>query len=172
MLNYGRHPDHLDAHASMNASRNPEAMIIELLPCEILCITAFRPRHALGRCRARPSHCCAAVATLHAAAVKLNGVLLDLEVNDEPQNGAARFSTRGTRIRPTPRRPGRLAGKAELVFELDPGLTVGYRGFYDCETGWALPPTGCCITTMSNVTAPPASIQSTVTPRYSEPKRA
>ena len=71
-----------------------------------------------------------------AAAVKLNGVLLDLEVNEAARNGAARFSARGTRI--SVRSLGDQAdwrGNAELVFELDRGLRVGYRGFSDCETG-------------------------------------
>jgi hypothetical protein len=71
-----------------------------------------------------------------AAAVKLNGILLNLDVNDAPQNGAARFSARGTRISVQPL--GEQAdwrGNAELIFELDRGLTVGYRGFYACETG-------------------------------------
>lgn len=71
-----------------------------------------------------------------AATVKLNGILVDLEVNDEPQDGTARFSAPGTTISVRPL--GDQAdwrSDAELVFRLDQGLTVGYHGFYDCETG-------------------------------------
>ncbi len=70
------------------------------------------------------------------AAVKLNGILIALERADEPQNGAAAFSAPGTTI--TVRRLGDEADwrqNAELLFELDKGFSVGYRGFYDCETG-------------------------------------
>ncbi|HEX5765621.1 MAG TPA: DUF305 domain-containing protein [Woeseiaceae bacterium] len=70
-----------------------------------------------------------------AAAVKLNGILVQLDVDDALQGGTARFSARGSRISVQPL--GESAdwrGNADLVFELDRGLTVGYRGFYDCET--------------------------------------
>ncbi|WP_026987560.1 DUF305 domain-containing protein [Fodinicurvata fenggangensis] len=69
-----------------------------------------------------------------AAAMKLNGVLIALETAAEPQEGAATFSAPGTTV--TVRTLGDEADwrqKAELVFELDQGLSVGYRGFYDCS---------------------------------------
>lgn len=69
-----------------------------------------------------------------AAAVKLNGVLIALEAGGEPQEGAARFAAPGTTV--TVRPLGDEAdwrADAELVFELDQGLSVGYRGFYACE---------------------------------------
>lgn len=71
-----------------------------------------------------------------AAAMKLNGILVDLEVAGEPEDGALEFSAPGTSI--TVRRLGDEADwrqNAELVFELEQGLTVGYRGFYECEAG-------------------------------------
>ncbi|WP_377404720.1 hypothetical protein [Plastorhodobacter daqingensis] len=71
-----------------------------------------------------------------AAAMKLNGVLVGLEAQGDPQEGAATFSAPGTTV------AVRLLGdevdwrqNAELVFELDQGLSVGYRGFYGCEAG-------------------------------------
>ncbi|RDW14258.1 DUF305 domain-containing protein [Paracoccus thiocyanatus] len=70
-----------------------------------------------------------------AAAIKLNGVLVALEAEGDPQEGAVTFSAPGSTL--TVRRLGDEADwrqNAELVFELDQGLTVGYRGFYGCET--------------------------------------
>ncbi|MGM0562111.1 MAG: DUF305 domain-containing protein [Pseudomonadota bacterium] len=69
-----------------------------------------------------------------AAAMKLNGVLIALEAAAEPQEGTATFSAPGTTV--TVRTLGDEADwrqKAELVFELDQGLSVGYRGFYNCS---------------------------------------
>ncbi|SEO41295.1 protein of unknown function [Salinihabitans flavidus] len=68
-----------------------------------------------------------------AAAMKLNGVLVALEADGNPQQGAATFGAPGTTV--TVRPLGELADRrqnAELVFELDAGLSVGYRGFYGC----------------------------------------
>ncbi|MEQ8444289.1 MAG: DUF305 domain-containing protein [Pelagibacterium sp.] len=68
-----------------------------------------------------------------AAAMKLNGVLVPLEAAGDPQAGNAEFSAPGTTI--TVRPLGDEAdwrADAELVFELDQGLTIGYRGFYAC----------------------------------------
>lgn len=68
------------------------------------------------------------------AALKLNGILVDLKAAGEPEDGAVEFSAPGTSI--TVRRLGEEADwrqNAELVFELEQGLTVGYRGFYECE---------------------------------------
>ncbi len=69
-----------------------------------------------------------------AAAMKLNGVLVALEGAGEADAGGVEFSTRGTTI--TVRPLGDEAdwrSDAELVLELDQGLTIGYRGFYGCE---------------------------------------
>lgn len=69
------------------------------------------------------------------AAMKLNGALINLEADSEPQDGAASFSAPGTTV--TVRQLGEEADwrqNAELVFELDQGLRVGYRGFYACGT--------------------------------------
>ena len=70
------------------------------------------------------------------ATMKLNGVLVALEKENTPQEGALRFSAPGTDI--TVRTLGEAADwrqGAELVFELEEGLQVGYRGFYSCESG-------------------------------------
>jgi hypothetical protein len=69
------------------------------------------------------------------AAMKLNGVLVSLEGTADPQGETAEFSAPGTAI--TVRRLGDDADwrqNAELVFQLDQGLRVGYRGFYSCGT--------------------------------------
>jgi hypothetical protein len=71
-----------------------------------------------------------------AAAMKLNGVLFALEAEGDPQEGAAMFSAPGTTV--TVRPLGDEADwrqNAELVFELDQGYSVGYRGFYGCGAG-------------------------------------
>jgi hypothetical protein len=72
-----------------------------------------------------------------AAAAKLNGVLIDLDARGAPQDGAAEFSAPGTRIsvRQLGENEGDWRQDAELVFELDQGLRVGYRGFYGCDAG-------------------------------------
>jgi hypothetical protein len=66
--------------------------------------------------------------------MKLNGVLVALKGAGDADAGGVEFSTPGTAI--TVRPLGDEAdwrSDAELVFELDQGLTVGYRGFYKCE---------------------------------------
>lgn len=71
-----------------------------------------------------------------AAAVKLNGVLVSLDTTGGGQDGAASFAAPGTTI--SVRRLGDQTdwrSNAELIFTLDRGLTVGYRGFYGCEAG-------------------------------------
>ncbi|TPE49712.1 DUF305 domain-containing protein [Amaricoccus solimangrovi] len=68
-----------------------------------------------------------------AAAMKLNGILVDLEGSGEPGSGTGEFSAPGTSL--TLRPLGEEADwrqNAELVFRLDQGLEVGYRGFYGC----------------------------------------
>jgi hypothetical protein len=67
------------------------------------------------------------------AAVKLNDVLVTLNTADDPQSGNAQFSAPGTTI--TVRGLGDEAdwrADSELVFQLEQGLIVGYRGFYAC----------------------------------------
>jgi len=71
-----------------------------------------------------------------AAAMKLNGVLIALEAQSGPQEGSTTFSAPGTTV--TVRPLGDEADRrqnAELVFELEEGLSVGYRGFYGCAAG-------------------------------------
>ena len=70
------------------------------------------------------------------AAIKLNGVLVALGSESGTPDGAAVFAAPGTRV--TVRPLGDEADwrqNAELVFELDAGLRVGYRGFYGCGSG-------------------------------------
>ncbi|MCX2721373.1 DUF305 domain-containing protein [Roseibium salinum] len=67
------------------------------------------------------------------AAMKLNGVLVGLDTSGDPQSGTAEFSAPGTSV--TVRSLGEDAdwrADSELVFQLDEGLTAGYRGFYNC----------------------------------------
>lgn len=71
-----------------------------------------------------------------AAAMKLNGVLVALEAEGDAQEAATTFSAPGATV--TVRRLGDDADwrqNAELVFELDEGLSVGYRGFFSCQAG-------------------------------------
>jgi len=71
-----------------------------------------------------------------AAAIKLNGILVALEGMSETDTGSMEFSAPGTTITIWPL--GDEADwrqNADLVFELDRGLEVGYRGFYACEAG-------------------------------------
>jgi hypothetical protein len=68
-----------------------------------------------------------------AAAMKLNGVLVALEGAGETETGGMEFAAPGTSVTVRPLgddADGRA--DAELVFELDQGLTIGYRGFYGC----------------------------------------
>ncbi|MEX4010013.1 DUF305 domain-containing protein [Neoaquamicrobium sediminum] len=68
------------------------------------------------------------------AAAKLNGVLLALDAAGDPQGEAAGFTTPGMTV--SVRRlgdEGDWRADAELVFELERGLSVGYRGFYTCS---------------------------------------
>ena len=69
------------------------------------------------------------------AAVKLNGVLVVLEAAGETETGGLELTALGTTV--TVRPLGEEAdwrSDAELVFALDQGLTVGYRGFYECRS--------------------------------------
>ncbi|MBM9593410.1 DUF305 domain-containing protein [Roseitranquillus sediminis] len=67
------------------------------------------------------------------AAMKLNGVLVPLEAGEESDGGFA-FTAPGVTM--TVRPLGEEAdwrSDAELVFAMEQGLTVGYRGFWACE---------------------------------------
>ncbi|WP_118132971.1 DUF305 domain-containing protein [Oceanicella sp. SM1341] len=71
-----------------------------------------------------------------AGAVKLNGVLVALDAAGEPQGGGAAFSAPGTTVTVRPLGDDATWRRnAELVFELDEGLRVGYSGFYSCGAG-------------------------------------
>jgi hypothetical protein len=68
------------------------------------------------------------------AAVKLNGILVGLSSEGEPTAGTMAFSAPGIRV--SVRSLGDDADwreDAQLVFELEQGLTVGYGGLYRCE---------------------------------------
>jgi hypothetical protein len=68
------------------------------------------------------------------AVIKLNGVLVSLTAAGEVEAGGMAFSAPGTRV--SVRSLGDEADwreNAQLVFELDQGLTVGYGGQYVCE---------------------------------------
>jgi hypothetical protein len=70
-----------------------------------------------------------------AAAVKLNGVIVVLQSAGETETGGVAFAAPGTKV--TVRALGDEADwrqNAELVFELDQGLTVGYGGDYSCRS--------------------------------------
>ena len=67
------------------------------------------------------------------AMIKMNGVLVSMD-GQSASGGEAEFSTDGAVARV--RSLGDDAdwrANAELVFTLDAGLTVGYRGFYNCD---------------------------------------
>ena len=70
------------------------------------------------------------------AAVKLNGTLIDLQAADDPDAGTVVYATDGLRVAVQPL--GDAADwrqNADLVFTLDEGLRIGYRGFFACEQG-------------------------------------
>lgn len=76
------------------------------------------------------------VSELGSAAIKLNGVLVALEREDAVRDGATGFAAEGINL--SARALGNASDwrqNAELVFELDTGLRVGYRGFHECATG-------------------------------------
>jgi hypothetical protein len=69
-----------------------------------------------------------------AGTMKLNGVILPLEAAGEGEAAVKRFATPGVTV--TVRPLGKEAdwrSDAELLFALEQGLTVGYRGFWACE---------------------------------------
>jgi hypothetical protein len=69
-----------------------------------------------------------------AGAMKLNGVVLPLEAAGKGEPTVKQFATPGLTM--TVRPLGDEAGwraNAELLFALEQGLSVGYRGFWACE---------------------------------------
>lgn len=66
------------------------------------------------------------------AAMKLNGVMLSLRADASTDNGIA-FAGQGLRVDIHPLGPAAgLRPRADLVFHLEQGPTIGYRGFYEC----------------------------------------
>ncbi|OJH45711.1 DUF305 domain-containing protein [Paracoccus sp. SM22M-07] len=66
------------------------------------------------------------------ATMKLNGVLLSLGSSGEADS-AMTFAAQGIRVDIRPLgNDASWRADAELVFRLEHGLTIGYRGFYDC----------------------------------------
>jgi len=63
--------------------------------------------------------------------MQLNGVIIPLE--RQQADGAQAWGTQGVTMTVRDAADADWRGEAELVFELDQGLTVGYRGFYDCD---------------------------------------
>jgi hypothetical protein len=67
------------------------------------------------------------------AAMKLNGVLVPLQAGDATESGA-RFTAAGVTMTVQPLgEDADWRSNADLIFALDQGLTIGYRGFWDCE---------------------------------------
>ncbi len=67
-------------------------------------------------------------------AMKLNGVLVPLEAQDRTEAGVV-YGARGVSVAVRPLgEEADWRSDAELVFKLDQGLTIGYRGFYGCDT--------------------------------------
>lgn len=62
------------------------------------------------------------------ALTQLNGVILTLEAQEEGVYSASGITMS---LREVPDADWR--GETELIFALEEGLTVGYRGFYDCD---------------------------------------
>ena len=60
--------------------------------------------------------------------------LITLTAAEDLKDGAAVFSSPGTtiKVQPLGEEEADWRQEAELVFELEQGLRVGYRGFYAC----------------------------------------
>ncbi|MBS1303450.1 DUF305 domain-containing protein [Loktanella sp. SALINAS62] len=70
-----------------------------------------------------------------AAAIKLNGVLVPLAAVGETETGEMLFEAQGTRVTVTPLgADADWRSNAEMIFGLEQGLTVGYRGFWACAS--------------------------------------
>ena len=69
------------------------------------------------------------------AAMKLNGVLIGLNGSGSEENDERRFEAEGAAVRVALLREDEADWRqnAELVFSLEQGLTVGYRGFWRCS---------------------------------------
>ena len=69
------------------------------------------------------------------AAMKLNGVLIGLNGSGGEENDERRFEAEGAAVRVALLREDEADWRqnAELVFSLEQGLTVGYRGFWRCS---------------------------------------
>ena len=69
-----------------------------------------------------------------AGALKLNGVIIPLEVDAAHRDGEARWSTNGLSVRINPLgAEADWRANAELVFALEQGPEIGYRGFWFCR---------------------------------------
>ena len=69
------------------------------------------------------------------AAMKLNGVLIGLNGSGSEENDERRFEAEGAAVRVALLREDEADWRqnAELVFSLEQGLAVGYRGFWRCS---------------------------------------
>ena len=69
------------------------------------------------------------------AAMKLNGVLIALSGAGATESGDRTFTADGATItvRPLPEDEADWRQNAELIFALEQGLSVGYRGFWSCD---------------------------------------
>lgn len=69
-----------------------------------------------------------------AGAMKLNGVIVPLEADSAPGDVEARWAADGVSVSVAPLgEESDWRSNAELVFELEQGLEVGYRGFWACR---------------------------------------
>jgi hypothetical protein len=70
-----------------------------------------------------------------AGAMKLNGVIIRLEAGEQSETGGTVLAAPGTTVTVRPLGDeGDWRSDAELIFTLEQGLSVGYRGFYTCGT--------------------------------------
>ena len=67
------------------------------------------------------------------AVMNLNGVIVPLE-RQEAETGRV-WGAPGVTMTVRDVEEADWRGSAELIFALEQGLTVGYRGFYDCAAG-------------------------------------
>jgi len=69
------------------------------------------------------------------AAIKLNGVLVSLDGGGTADGGSQSFTADGATVtvRQLSKDEAGWRAQAELVFEMDSGLSVGYRGFWSCS---------------------------------------
>jgi hypothetical protein len=68
------------------------------------------------------------------AVIKLNGVIIPLQSDDQTENTPRRYSAAGVSVSVrTLDDEGDWRADAELIFAMDQGPTTGYHGFYDCR---------------------------------------